>query len=292
MLAVIRSCAKRLSYHRDLGAATSQEAMQMGNRKLEKVLLVIVLTASLAACARPKPEREVRVPTMKVPSEATATIAVETPTAQAAETEQPTLDQPSATTGPTAVAEASPTPTEPPATPTTQPTPEPTATQTPATFTYRVQTGDTLGAIAERFGTTSRAIAEINDLPNTQIVRVGQLLRIPGEPPEPVDAVGTIEYRVRAGETLSQIALRHRTSTAAILQMNPSIGSPERLRAGALIVIPIGTERPVVAHTVIAGETLTSIAQEYGGSSQSILTLNALSDATAIQTGDVLFIPQ
>jgi len=264
----------------------------MGVHKVDKALLIVALTATLAACARPKPPREVLVPTMETPSNPTEPAVVETPSAQPSETKQPTVDEPSATTSPTSAAEASPTPTEPPPTATTQPTAHPTPTETLATFIYQVQTGDTLGTIAQRFGTTSRAIAELNDLPSTQIVKVGQRLVIPGEGPKPVDAVGTIEYRVRAGETLSLIALRHRTSTAAILQMNPSIGSPERLRAGALIIVPIGTEGPVVAHTVVAGDTLTSIAQQYGVSSQSIITLNALGDANDIQTGDVLFIPQ
>ncbi len=264
----------------------------MGKCKPQKVMLIIALAMVMAACARPKPPREVQAPTMEESSSPTATIAVETPTAQPSTTEQPSLDEPTATVEPTEATAPAPTPTEVPPTPTAEPTPEPTATEAAPNFAYRVRSGDTLGTIAERFGTSAQAIAKLNNLPNTQIVRVGQELLIPGEEPKPVGAAGTIEYRVRAGETLSQIALRHRTSTAAILLMNPSIGSPERLRAGALIIVPIGTEGPVLTHTVVAGETLASIAKDYGVSSQSIITLNALADASEIQTGDTLFIPQ
>jgi len=289
----------------------------MGKCKPQKVMLIIALAMVMAACARPKPPREVQAPTMEESSSPTATIAVETPTAQPSTTEQPSLDEPTATVEPTEATAPAPTPTEVPPTPTAEPTPEPTATEAAPNFAYRVRSGDTLGTIAERFGTSAQAIAKLNNLPNTQIVRVGQELLIPGEEPKPVGAAGTIEYRVRAGE-ISQIALRHRTSTAAILLMNPSIGSPERLRAGALIIVPIGTEGPVLTHTVVAGETLASIAKDYGVgtegpvlthtvvagetlasiakdygvSSQSIITLNALADASEIQTGDTLFIPQ
>ncbi|MEM9407818.1 MAG: LysM peptidoglycan-binding domain-containing protein, partial [Acidobacteriota bacterium] len=44
--------------------------------------------------------------------------------------------------------------------------------------TYRVRSGDTLGRIAEREGTTVRALMAANRLGNT-IIRVGQVLRIP-----------------------------------------------------------------------------------------------------------------
>jgi N-acetylmuramoyl-L-alanine amidase len=44
---------------------------------------------------------------------------------------------------------------------------------------YRVRPGDTLGSIARRFGTTSRAIRQCNNL-SSSVVYVGQILSIPG----------------------------------------------------------------------------------------------------------------
>ncbi len=44
---------------------------------------------------------------------------------------------------------------------------------------YRVKHGDTLGAIARRFGTTSRAIRQCNGL-SSSVVYAGQILSIPG----------------------------------------------------------------------------------------------------------------
>lgn len=45
--------------------------------------------------------------------------------------------------------------------------------------TYVVQPGDTLASIAMQFGTTAWAIANANNLPNVNIIYVGQTLRIP-----------------------------------------------------------------------------------------------------------------
>lgn len=279
----------------------------MSTRRPGWVLLTLASAMLLAACARPKPEREVQVPTMANTDAAAVAALAQTPTeapfaAEPVASEESAEPEPTADSAPSPVGEPTVEPTAPPATatvapsptalPTETPTVAPTPTEEPETFTYTVQQGDTLGSIAARFGTTSREIAALNNLPSSYVIKLGQRLRIPGTQPEPSGAVGTIEYRVRSGETLSHIAVRHRTSTAAILQINPSIGSPQQLRAGTVITVPIGTEGPVVAHTVAPGETLSSIAEAYGVSAQSILTMSALADASQIEAGQVLYIPQ
>jgi LysM repeat protein len=53
------------------------------------------------------------------------------------------------------------------------------------TITYVVVPGDTLGAIARRFGTTVTAIAQLNGIVNPNLIRVGQRLLISGTPPAP-----------------------------------------------------------------------------------------------------------
>jgi LysM repeat protein len=99
----------------------------------------------------------------------------------------------------TAVATASPVPVqpqtpspeptlpEPTPEPSIAPTPVPTAVPTvvatpnpsPTYQTYRVRSGDTLSAIANRFNTTSRAIAQLNGITVTSTLRIGQILLIP-----------------------------------------------------------------------------------------------------------------
>lgn len=87
-----------------------------------------------------------------------------------------------ATARPTVMPTPSPTPEVTPTTaPTAAPTPtaKPTKAPTPTFQTYRVKSGDTLSAIAAKFGTTSRAIADLNGISVTSILRVGQILKIP-----------------------------------------------------------------------------------------------------------------
>lgn len=64
--------------------------------------------------------------------------------------------------------------------------PEPPTPPVPGTGTiYEVVPGDTLGAIAHRFGTTVKALMASNGLENPNLIRVGQRLRVPELAPEP-----------------------------------------------------------------------------------------------------------
>lgn len=65
----------------------------------------------------------------------------------------------------------------PPATPAASPSTAPTPQV--AYRTYRVRSGDTLGAIANRFGTTVRALADLNDIDDPSRLQIGQVLLIP-----------------------------------------------------------------------------------------------------------------
>jgi len=49
----------------------------------------------------------------------------------------------------------------------------------PETIVYIVKPGDTLGAIADKFGTTVEAIVEANDIKDPHFIKDGQELVIP-----------------------------------------------------------------------------------------------------------------
>ena len=55
----------------------------------------------------------------------------------------------------------------------------PPAPAAPTHVTHRVARGDTLGRLAQRYGTTIRAIQAANDMGRRTVIRVGQRLRIP-----------------------------------------------------------------------------------------------------------------
>ena len=86
-----------------------------------------------------------------------------------------------------APARPTPTPTVAP-TPTPSPTasaaPRPTASPTPTASasgakTYTVKSGDTLSGIASRFGTTSKILMELNSISNANLIKIGQILKLP-----------------------------------------------------------------------------------------------------------------
>jgi LysM repeat protein len=68
-------------------------------------------------------------------------------------------------------------PTQPPK-PTATLSPTSSPTPTPTQFLYIVQSNDTLGAIALRYGVTVESIQELNNL-DTTMIYVGQILQIP-----------------------------------------------------------------------------------------------------------------
>jgi LysM repeat protein len=93
-------------------------------------------------------------------------------------------DGPSATPMGSAAAAATARPTTlPTAAPTARPTARPTATTaptaTPRPRTYRIKPGDTLTAIAARFGTTATKLAALNNIKNPSLIRVGQVIKLP-----------------------------------------------------------------------------------------------------------------
>lgn len=59
-------------------------------------------------------------------------------------------------------------------------TPEPTSEEVERVSEYTVQSGDTLGSIASRFGLTIEDLVRANELDNPDRLEVGQVLNIPG----------------------------------------------------------------------------------------------------------------
>jgi len=103
-----------------------------------------------------------------LPAVAVASFPAE-PTA-AGSSEAPVITQPPLTLPPTGSAP----PTQPPPA-----SPEPTKGPKPTFRTYKVQSGDTLSAIAAKFHTTVSAIAQLNHIKDPAKLSVGQILLIP-----------------------------------------------------------------------------------------------------------------
>ncbi len=94
--------------------------------------------------------------------------------------------------------------------------------------TYTVRRGDTLWAIAGRFGTTVDTLVRLNHIPNPNLIYVGQVLRLP--------APSETTYTVRPGDTLWAISRRFGTTVNALVERN-HIQNPNLIYPGEVLVI-------------------------------------------------------
>lgn len=84
----------------------------------------------------------------------------------------------------------------------------------PATTTYTVRSGDSLSAIAAKFGTTVSALQSANNIHNANLIYPGQVLKVSGQ------ATTSNTYTVRSGDNLSTIASRLGTTVAHLQSVN------------------------------------------------------------------------
>jgi LysM repeat protein len=111
-------------------------------------------------------------------------------------------------------------------------------------------------------------------------------------PTETPTLLPPLTYQVQPGDTLSAIAAMFDTTVEDILALNPGI-APEALSVGRVLLIPAGTLTPTptptldpniptptpgdfIIHVVKGGDTLISIAEEYGVSVEVIREANPI----------------
>lgn len=114
-----------------------------------------------------------------------------------------------------------------------------------AAIEYIVKSGDTLGAIANRFQVDIDELALRNGIKDPDFIEVGQKISIG-------DAQDI--YIVKSGETLSTIAAANNVTVEAILVANPAIRNRNLIYAGQRITIPsaAGPAAPATAASALA----------------------------------------
>ena len=145
---------------------------------------------------------------------------------------------------------------------------------------YVVIKGDTLYAIANKFGTTVDNLKSINNL-TTDSLAIGQILKIPS------DTSSTETYKVKKGDTLYGIAQKYNTTVDELKSLNNLTSNT--LSIGQELKIP-GNKTEYVTYTVKKGDTLYSIAREFGTTVSAITELNNLS-TTVLSIGQKLLLP-
>ncbi len=113
------------------------------------------------------------------------------------------------------------------------------------TTSYTVKSGDTLSDIAHKFGTSSAKIKKDNKLKSNS-VRIGQKLKISGtksssgkssKKPSKKSSKKVRSYKVKPGESLYGIALKHNTTVRAMQKAN-GMGNSTSLKMGQTLKIP------------------------------------------------------
>lgn len=143
----------------------------------------------------------------------------------------------------------------------------------PATTPYTIRKGDTISAVAYKYGLRWQDVVAINPGISPNRLRIGQVIHLPGvidlgqvrqmpaatpkksaapkvTPPKKaapaVAATGpSASYVVKKGDSLSVIAVRHGTNVAAIREANGIKG--DKILVGQKLIIPGATKTPAAA---------------------------------------------
>lgn len=156
---------------------------------------------------------------------------------------------------------------------------------------YTVMSGDTLYAIARRFGVTVEELVKYNSIKDADRIYPGQVLRIYTDAPRK-ELGAQSRYIVQRGDTLYDIAQRSATDLNEILRAN-SIKDANRIYPGQVVSIPKpggdNTSRALdSAYIVRPGDTLRRIANRLDVSEERLVGKNNLADANRIYVGQVL----
>jgi LysM repeat protein len=132
---------------------------------------------------------------------------------------------------------------------------------------YVVQAGDTLSLISMRYGLDWTVVAQVNGITNTEVIEVGQVIRLPG-----VDETSAV----------TPISLPAATTTSI------TTGA-----SGATAAAPVAATATTggITYTVQPGDTLFGIALQGNVTLQALLTANNMQEDDFLQIGQVLTIP-
>ncbi len=122
--------------------------------------------------------------------------------------------------------------------------------------------------------------------------------------------INWVRYKIRKGDTLSQIARRHRTTASLIRQVNGIRGNT--IRAGKYLMIPTATRslqqytlsqsarlkrlqntprgNRKITHEVRKGESFWSISRKYGVSTRALAKWNGMAPIDTLRVGQKLVI--
>jgi len=173
----------------------------------------------------------------------------------------------------------------------------------PSYILHKLRPGDTVSSLALKYNTSEKGIFKMNRMRSDQLLIAGELLKIPTgrvrqaeEAKEPRHSTvvkdNMIEYVVKAGDTIWDIADNFNTSVRVIQSLNQL--ETTGLSAGQVLYV---TENPdslqklkTVPYTVKKGDSPATIARRYKMKLKEFLRLNKLSKNSVLMPGQMLLI--
>ena len=148
---------------------------------------------------------------------------------------------------------------------------------------YTVKAGDSLYAIANKYGMSVDELKDLNNL-TSNLLTIGQRLRVK----KGMNEENTGEtYTVVKGDNLYQIALKFDTTVDALKTLNGLNNNV--LSIGQVLKIPSSDNNEII-YTVVAGDNLYQIARRFGTTVTAIMNRNNLA-TNVLSVGQKLIIP-
>ena len=120
---------------------------------------------------------------------------------------------------------------------------------------------------------------KFQDMPTEEVT-------IPNEEPQ----TEYITYKIKKGDTLSEIAKKYGTTVSTLASIN-NIKDVDKIYAGVTIKIPT-TNSSYIEYTIKKGDTLSEIAKKYGTTVKKLQSINGIKNANKIYAGDTIKIPK
>lgn len=171
------------------------------------------------------------------------------------------------------------------------------ALSTASQLNYTVRAGDSISAIAKKFQLSTNQLLQLNNLDAKSVIVPGQKLKLIANavvPAAQAKAAAATIHVVKRGETVASIAKQHSISISTVLAINKLsakaiIFPGQRLKIGSVIPKQNPIQVPE-SHVVQNGETIASIANQYGISLSQLLKANSLSESSLVYGGQTLLL--
>ncbi|RVU37184.1 LysM peptidoglycan-binding domain-containing protein [Rheinheimera riviphila] len=168
---------------------------------------------------------------------------------------------------------------------------------------YRVKSGDSLGLIASKNGTTVAKLKQLNQLKSDQL-KVGQQLflslaatapsTVPSKVRKSAASKQAASYKVKSGDNLWLIAKQFKVDGAALAKYN-KLSANSRLKPGQTLKIPAAKEKVATVaanknrvYVVKSGDSLDKIAKKQKVKLADLLKWNTLTTESMLQPGQKL----